>query len=269
MPGMSGTEFMIEAKKLLPKCKYILLTGYTDIEALEKAINEVGLWQYVKKPWEPSNLKFIIDNAFSSLKTEKQNVIISSALKQSEERLNLALTGTNAGVWDWNLKTNEMYFSPTWKEMLGYSINELENNLKTLEGLLHPDDLQKSFTHLDEYIQGNINKYELEYRLKHKDGSYVHMLSRGSGIKNEEGEYERITGTNIDLTEKYKAQQQIKELNEELEERVERRTHALKLLNIQLIQRNKFEHLISKISQFPKRNRKYQHCVLLEKHSAE
>ncbi len=248
MPGMSGTEFMIKAKKLIPNSKYILLTGYTDIEALEKAINEVGLWQYVKKPWEPSNLKFIIDNAFSSLKTEKENVIISSALQHSEERLNLALTGTNAGVWDWNIKTNEIYFSPTWKEMLGYSKDELEDNIKTLQNLLHPDDLEKSFAHLDEYIQGKTDEYELEYRLQHKNGNYIHILSRGSGLKNQEGEYERITGTNIDLTEKYKAQQQIKELNEELEERVERRTHALKLLNNQLIKRNKFEHLISKIS---------------------
>lgn len=248
MPGISGTEFMIEAKKILPQAKYILLTGYTDVEALEKAINEVGLWQYVKKPWEPSNLKFIIDNAFSSLKTEKENVIISSALKLSEERLNLALTGTNVGVWDWNLKTDKIYFSPTWKEMLGYEIDELENNLKTLESLIHPDDFQKSITHLNRYIQGTTKNYEIEYRLKHKKGDYIHILSRGRGIKNNQGEFDRITGTNIDLTEKYKAEQQIKELNEALEERVERRTNALKLLNIQLIQRNKFEHLISKIS---------------------
>ena len=248
MPGMSGTEFMIEAKKFLPQSKYILLTGYTDIEALEKAINEVGLWQYVKKPWEPSNLKFIIDNAFSSLKTEKENVIISSALKQSEERLNLALTGTNVGVWDWDLKTNEIYFSPTWKEMLGYEIDELDNTINTLERLIHPEDFKKSLTHLNHYIEGTTKNYEIEYRLKHKKGDYIHILSRGRGIKNSQEEFDRITGTNIDLTEKYKAEQQIKELNEALEERVERRTNALKLLNIQLIQRNKFEHLISKIS---------------------
>ena len=248
MPGMSGTEFMIEAKKILPQSKYILLTGYTDIEALEKAINEVGLWQYVKKPWEPSNLKFIIDNAFSSLKTEKENVVISSALKQSEERLNLALTGTNVGVWDWNLKTNEIYFSPTWKEMLGYGIDELDNNINTLESLIHPEDFKKSLTHLNHYIKGTTKNYEIEYRLKHKKGNYIHILSRGRGVKNRQEEFDRITGTNIDLTEKYKAEQQIKELNEALEERVERRTNALKLLNIQLIQRNKFEHLISKIS---------------------
>ena len=248
MPGMTGTEFMIKAKTYLTHAKYILLTGYTDIEALEKAINEVGLWQFVKKPWEPSNLKFIIDNAYSSLKTEKQNSIISDALKQSEERLSLALSGTNAGVWDWNLKTNEMYFSPTWKLMLGYGKDELENNIKTLESLLHPDDLQKSFNQLDEFIQGKVQDYEIEYRLRHKNGTYVHILSRAKGITNSQGEFERLTGTNIDLTEKYLAQQQIKELNEELEDRVERRTHALKLLNIQLIQRNKFEHLISKIS---------------------
>jgi PAS domain S-box-containing protein len=248
MPGISGTEFMIQAKKTLPYAKYILLTGYTDIEALENAINKVGLWQYIKKPWETSNLKFVLDNAFSSLKTEKENIRISSALKQSEERLNLALYGTNAGVWDWNLITNEIYLSSTWKQMLGYSEHELDNNLKTLEELLHPDDLQKSFTHLDEYIQGKISEYELEYRLKHKNGTYVHILSRGKGKKNEKDEFDRLTGTNIDLTEKYKAQQEIKDLNEKLEERVERRTHALKLLNIELIKRNKFEHLISKIS---------------------
>lgn len=248
MPGMTGTEFMIEAKKILPKSKYILLTGYTDIEALEKAINQVGLWQFVKKPWEPSNLKFIIDNAYSSLETEKKNIVITAALEQSEERLNLALEGTSAGVWDWNLKTNKVYFSPTWKHMVGYQDDELENEIKTWENLLHPEDLQKSFKHLDNYFQGDEEQYELEFRMLHKSGKYIHVLSRGRGIKNENGDFERLTGTFIDLTEKDEAQNHIKKLNEELEERVERRTKALKLLNIQLIQRNKFEHLISKIS---------------------
>lgn len=248
MPGISGTEFMSEAKKTSPNTKFILLTGYTDIEALERAINEVGIWQYVKKPWEPSHLKIIIDNAFSSLIVENQNKVITEALERSEKRLNLAMEGTNAGVWDWNLATNQVYFSPTWKNMLGYEEHELENNLKTWENLLHPDDLQGAFNQLDNYFDGTSKKYELEFRLKHKKGHYVHILSRASGTKNKDGKFERLTGTHIDLSEKYKIQNEVKKLNEELEERVERRTQALKLLNIQLIQRNKFEHLISKIS---------------------
>lgn len=248
MSGLTGTEFMIKAKKKSPNCKFILLTGYTDIEALEKAINEIGIWQYVKKPWEPSNLKFIINKAFSNLQAEKENIIISSALKKNEERLNLALTGTNVGIWDWNLETNEIYFSPTWKEMLGYKSDELENKLQTWETILHKDDLQKYFTHLNNYVSGRNATYEIELKLKHKNGQFIHILSRAKGHKNESDEYIRLTGTNIDLTEKVKAQQQIKKLNEKLEERVERRTHALKLLNTQLIKRNKFEHLISKIS---------------------
>jgi len=248
MPGISGTEFMIEAKKKSPFPKFILLTGYTDIETLEKAINQVGIWQYVKKPWEPSNLKIIIDNAFSSLKIEKENTRISDALESSEKRLNLAMEGTNAGVWDWNLVTNQVYFSPTWKNMIGYQENELKNAITTWENLLHPDDLQDAFSHLDNYFNDTTNKYELEFRLKHKDGHYVHILSRGSGVKGDDGKYQRLTGTHIDLSEKYKSQNEVKKLNEKLEERVERRTQALKLLNIQLIQRNKFEHLISKIS---------------------
>lgn len=248
MPGLTGTEFMIKAKKKSPNCKFILLTGYTDIEALEKAINEIGIWQYVKKPWEPSNLKFIINKAFSNLQAEKENIIISSALKKNEERLNLALTGTNVGIWDWNLETNEIYFSPTWKEMLGYKSDELENKLQTWETILHKDDLQKYFNHLNNYVSGRNATYEIELKLKHKNGQFIHILSRAKGHKNKSDEYIRLTGTNIDLTEKVKAQQQIKKLNEKLEERVERRTHALKLLNTQLIKRNKFEHLISKIS---------------------
>lgn len=248
MPGMSGTEFMAAAKEYKSDSKFILLTGYTDIEALEKAVNKVGLWQFIKKPWEPSNFKIIIDNAFTSLKTERENKIISAALRQEEERLSLALEGTNAGVWDWNFKTNEVYYSPTWKLMLGYQDNEIENDVKTWENLLHPDDLQKSFNLLDSYLNNKISHYELEFRMKHKQGHYVNILSRGRGTKDSNGEYERLTGTHIDLSDKYTAQNEIKKLNEDLEERVDRRTKALKLLNIQLIQRNKFEHLISKIS---------------------
>ncbi|MDC1188434.1 response regulator [Flavobacteriales bacterium] len=205
MPGLTGTEFMIKAKKKSPNCKFILLTGYTDIEALEKAINEIGIWQYVKKPWEPSNLKFIINKAFSNLQAEKENIIISSALKKNEERLNLALTGTNVGIWDWNLETNEIYFSPTWKEMLGYKSDELENKLQTWETILHKDDLQKYFNHLNNYVSGRNATYEIELKLKHKNGQFIHILSRAKGHKNKSDEYIRLTGTNIDLTEKVKA----------------------------------------------------------------
>lgn len=248
MTGINGVEFMIEAKKKSPLSKFILLTGYTDIEALERVINKVGIWQYVKKPWEPSNLKIIIDNAITNLRVKKENTIISKALESSEKRLNLAMEGTNAGVWDWDLVNNQVYFSPTWKNMIGYKEHELKNAIATWENLLHPDDLQQTFNHLDKYFNGTIKTYELEFRLKHKDGHYIHILSRGNGVKGIDGKYQRLTGTHIDLSEKYKTQNEVKKLNELLEEKVERRTEALKLLNKQLIQRNKFEHLISKIS---------------------
>jgi len=248
MTRINGVEFMIEAKKKSPLSKFILLTGYTDIEALERVINKVGIWQYVKKPWEPSNLKIIIDNAITNLRVKKENTIISKALESSEKRLNLAMEGTNAGVWDWDLVNNQVYFSPTWKNMIGYKENELKNAIATWENLLHPDDLQQTFNHLDEYFNGTIKTYELEFRLKHKNGHYIHILSRGNGVKGIDGKYKRLTGTHINLSEKYKTQNEVKKLNELLEEKVERRTEALKLLNKQLIQRNKFEHLISKIS---------------------
>ena len=162
--------------------------------------------------------------------------------------LNLELDNSIAGVWDWNLMSNTIYLSPEWKRMIGYKDEELENTISTLESLLHPDDILETFTHLDKYIYGKINIYEIEFRLKHKKGHFIHILARGKGKRDFNGKYKRITGIHINISDKYRTQIKIKKENKELKEKVSRRTQALKLLNTQLIQRNKFEHLISKIS---------------------
>ena len=248
MSLMNGRQFMEKAKEISLNSKFILLTGYTELEALEKAINEIGIWAYVKKPWEPKKLKKLIDKACSHLQKDKETKLFQYSLEQNAERLNIALDNSNTGIWDWNLISNTVYLSPTWKKMMGYQNDELKNSITTIENLLHPDDILETFTHLDEYIYGKVNKYEIEFRLKHKKGHFVHILARGSGEKDINGKYERITGTHINISDKYRIQDKIEKENKELEEKVSRRTQALKLLNTQLIQRNKFEHLISKIS---------------------
>ena len=248
MSLMNSKQFMTNAKKKSPNSKFILLTAYTDLKALEKAVNEIGICAYVKKPWNKKELKNFIDKACTHLQKEKENKLIQSTLEQNVKRLNIALNNSIMGVWDWNLASNKVYLSSTWKKMIGYKDHELENSISTLETLLHPDDILKTFTHLDEYIYGKVNEYEIEFRLKHKKGHFVYILARGCGQKDINGKYERITGTHINISDKYKTQNKIEKQNKELKDKVSRRTEALKLLNTQLIQRNKFEHLISKIS---------------------
>ena len=87
-------------------------------------------------------------------------------LRESEERFALAIRGTDAGIWDWNLQTNEVYFSPRWKSMLGYAEDEIEDDFSEWESRLHPEDKERAATTVRRYLTGKSGDYELEHRSK-------------------------------------------------------------------------------------------------------
>ena len=127
-----------------------------------------------------------------------------SALRESEERLTLAFAGAQEGVWDWNLDTNAVVYSPRWKQMLGYSDEEIEPHVSAWERLVHPDD-RAAAERANESVARGQPTYEAEFRLRHKDGHYVHVLSRGFPVRREPGgPVVRIVGTHFDLTERQK-----------------------------------------------------------------
>ena len=165
-------------------------------------------------------------------------------LSQSEERFSLAMKGANDGLWDWNLLTNEVYYSPRWKQMLGYNDHELENKLSTWEKLVHSDDLRNAQKNISEYIEGTIPVYEQELRMQHKDGHMVNILSRGFLIRNDvTGKPSRMIGTHIDISTRKKYEYELHELNVNLEKRVRERTSELEALNNELIEaKNSAEH---------------------------
>ncbi len=168
---------------------------------------------------------------------------LEAALRQSEERFRLAMLGATDGLWDRNLQTDEIYYSPRWKSMLGYADEELENHIDTWKRLLHPDDKESTLSLVRDFIEGRADKYEVEFRLRHKDGRYIDILSRGSLIRSAGGKALRLIGTHVDLTELKKAEKEIRDLNRELEKRVIERTSELNKSNEQL--RNLAAHLQS------------------------
>jgi len=139
------------------------------------------------------------------------------AVRESEERLSMALAGALEGVWDWNLETNAVVYSSRWTEMLGYSLDEIEPNVSAWERLVHPDDRSRADRANESVARGERATYEAEFRLRHKDGHYVHVLSRGFPVRRDPaGKVVRIVGTHLDLTERRQAEAALRENEERL-----------------------------------------------------
>lgn len=138
-------------------------------------------------------------------------------LRESEERLALAVAGAEEGVWDWNLETNAVVYSARWKQMLGYSEAEIEPHLSAWERLAHPEDKVSADRANESVSRAERATYEAEFRLRHKDGHYVHVLSRGFPVRREPGgPVVRIVGTHLDLTERKRAEASLRENEERL-----------------------------------------------------
>ena len=126
------------------------------------------------------------------------------ALKASLKRFNMAMEATNDGLYDWNLAANEIYYSPNWKKMLGYENHELPNDFSTWETLIKPEDMKQWQVMQQELINKKRNRFESVYKMKHKDGYWVDILSRAHTSFDENGNAVRIVGTHTDITERKK-----------------------------------------------------------------
>ncbi|OKH22622.1 hypothetical protein NIES593_12590 [Hydrococcus rivularis NIES-593] len=125
-----------------------------------------------------------------------------ASLRESEERWQLAIRGTNDGIWDWNVKTNEVFFSPRWKEMLGYEDGEIANHLDEWLKRVHPDDLGWVTQALEDHFNKKTPFYITEHRVRCKDGTYKWILDRAQALWDERGNVARMAGSHTDITER-------------------------------------------------------------------
>ncbi len=124
-------------------------------------------------------------------------------LQKSEERFKLAMRGANDGLWDWNLETDEVYYSPRWKSMLGYHEIELGDTFAVWTSLLHSDDKDDILEKLEHCIKSSADTFEAEMRMCHKQGHWVSVLSRGFLMRrNSDHKAIRLVGTHVDITER-------------------------------------------------------------------
>ncbi|OGN93515.1 MAG: hypothetical protein A2Z71_02430, partial [Chloroflexi bacterium RBG_13_50_21] len=135
---------------------------------------------------------------------ERQRV--ENALRESEERYSLAVRAANDGLWDWNLKKGQIYYSPRWKQMLGYSEQDLSDNPNEWFNRVHPEDIAKLRTNISAHIKGLSAHFECEYRIQHSNGSYRWMLSRGIAVIGSEKTALRLAGSQADITARKQAE---------------------------------------------------------------
>ncbi|QBE61825.1 GGDEF and EAL domain-containing protein [Pseudoduganella lutea] len=133
-------------------------------------------------------------------------------LHKSEERLRLVLQGSTDAPWDYDLVKGEIYYSDRWWNMLGYEPGALATTPDLWLALAHPDDRQRVVGFLQEVLGGQCEGYNFEFRLRHRDGHYFPVLSRGWVSRDAHGTALRLSGTNTDLTERKIAEQRIYEL---------------------------------------------------------
>jgi PAS domain S-box-containing protein len=134
------------------------------------------------------------------------------ALRKSEERYQLMARGANDGLWDWYLDSDECFYSPRYREILGYTEEEFPNHVDSWLKSVHPDDRERALAANKECIDGKVEQFQVEFRQIHKDGSIRWILGRGGSSRDENGNVYRISGSHTDITQR--------KLNE-------RTTHAL------------------------------------------
>ncbi|MEE8428347.1 MAG: PAS domain S-box protein, partial [Gammaproteobacteria bacterium] len=123
-------------------------------------------------------------------------------LRQKEERFALVLRGTNDGIWDFDLRTGEIHFSPRWEEMLGYQEHEIANHFKAWQDLIHPEDLGQVLEVWMECMEGLTESFATEYRIRTKSGVWMWVQCRGLALQDADQLPIRLAGSHTDITDR-------------------------------------------------------------------
>jgi diguanylate cyclase (GGDEF)-like protein/PAS domain S-box-containing protein len=195
MPGLNGMQVLAKIREQHQPAQLpvIMVTALTDnkhiIDALQQGAND-----YITKP-----LDFPV--ALARLEAQVSRKWAEEELRESQERYALAARGSNDGIWDWDLRTGKIYYSPRWMSVLGYAVHDIGDHAEEWLNRVHPDDKARLASDLLAHREGITDHFHSEHRLRHKDGTFRWVLARGMASRDTEGQAVRMAGSLTDITE--------------------------------------------------------------------
>lgn len=209
LPDGNGIDTFRRFRHVAPDTPVLVLTGLADISVGLVAIQE-GAQDYVlKREIEAALLSRAIRYAI-----ERHRAL--TALAASEERFQLAVSGASAGLWDWNLHTGELYLSPHFREIVGHDEDELPTEMQAHYGIIHPDDVEHVMLALRAHTEER-HPYDIEYRVRTRAGEYRWIQSRAQALWDQSGTAYRMVGWILDVTDRRRANEALRESREELQ----------------------------------------------------
>ncbi|MBW2006153.1 MAG: PAS domain S-box protein, partial [Deltaproteobacteria bacterium] len=205
LPSFSGLAALEIRRKLAADIPSILISGTIGEEVAVECM-KAGATDYVLKD-RLSRLVPVVKRALKEAEEHRARKQAEEELIKTRERLELAMDAGEHGFWDWNLDTDDVYFSPRYYTMLGYEPGELPMKLETWVNLMHPDDQKTIVPEVENYVK-NAQPYEVEFRLKTKDGNWKWISGRGKSYeKDKDGVPHRAIGVHVDITERKKTEE--------------------------------------------------------------
>ena len=207
LPTYDGRSALALARSRRPAVPFLFVSGTIGEERAVDSLKE-GATDFILKD-HFARLVPAVRRALNEARERSARERAEEALRKSEERYALAAQGANDGLWDWDLTTDTVYFSPRWKSMLGYEDQDVGDQPGEWLERVHPLDLPGLKARLEAHRDGSSEHFECEYRIAHRDGSHRWMLGRGLAVRDAEGRSLRMAGSQTDITQRKAAEEQL------------------------------------------------------------
>lgn len=225
MKDVGGPALLKRLRRDDAPVPFIVVTGQGD-EKVAVDVMKQGALDYVMKDTALLDLlPSVVKRAIAAVENERALTKAQASLRESEARFASAIRATNDGVWEWLIPEHKVYFSARWKAILGYRPDEIADEYSEWQSRVHADDRDRLAKSLEDFFSGEQNVFSIEYRLKHKDGSYRWILLRAFLQRNAQEKPVRLTGADADITEQKQLEKEIIRISDREQWRIGQELH--------------------------------------------